>query len=186
MDTTHRDGLSSRCKPCTLLKREQYRKGNRERLKLKAREDRRREPERGCWHVMIARCHNPESQSFPYYGARGITVCRRWRDSFEDFLSDMGPRPSPEHSLDRFPDQNGNYEPGNVRWATREQQARNMRSNTILAAFGRTQCIAAWSDETGIPQISIIDRVGKLGWSVEEALSTPRFTTGQRRKRSAA
>lgn len=76
---------------------------------------------------MKARCYNSKHESFPHYGGRGITVCERWRNSFVDFLADVGPRP-PGKTLDRWPDKNGNYEPGNVRWATPKQQGRNTRA----------------------------------------------------------
>ena len=73
---------------------------------------------------MIGRCYNPDNASYPNYGACGVTVCTRWREAFDNFLADVGPRPAGT-SLDRFPDRDGNYEPGNVRWATRLDQARN-------------------------------------------------------------
>lgn len=73
----------------------------------------------------VQRCTNPKSKSWPSYGGKGISVCERWRNSFEAFLQDMGPRPSPQHSLDRFPDRKGNYEPSNCRWATHAQQSAN-------------------------------------------------------------
>ncbi len=78
------------------------------------------------WAGMIVRCENLRSTSYLRYGARGITVCQRWRESFEAFLSDVGPRPSPSHSLDRI-DSSGNYEPGNVRWSDAATQSRNRR-----------------------------------------------------------
>ncbi|MFJ5151393.1 hypothetical protein ACIQCF_07355 [Streptomyces sp. NPDC088353] len=78
------------------------------------------------WQGMKWRCLNPNYKPYPNYGGRGITVCDRWRDSFEAFLADVGPRPSPNHTLDRI-DNDGNYEPGNVAWRTYKEQAQNKR-----------------------------------------------------------
>lgn len=78
------------------------------------------------WDAMIQRTTNPNNQAYSYYGGRGITVCSEWRQDFRRFLADMGERPSPEMTLDRI-DPNGNYEPGNVRWADRSTQRLNQR-----------------------------------------------------------
>lgn len=88
-------------------------------------------PERKVWRAMIFRCHNPKSNGYKHYGARGIKVCTEWRKSFAAFLNDVGRRPSPEHSIDRI-DNSGDYEPSNCRWATLTQQARNTRATVFL------------------------------------------------------
>jgi hypothetical protein len=82
------------------------------------------------WLSMWYRCTKPNNRSFPDYGGRGISVCERWKD-FTAFLADMGDPPTPAHTLDRFPDKDGNYEPGNVRWATPKEQAQNRRQRRM-------------------------------------------------------
>jgi hypothetical protein len=99
---------------------------NRERILEQRKRGNTRKPEYATWVNMKQRCDNPAIRSYRWYGARGITVCARWRDSFENFLADMGQRPSPKHSIDRI-DVNGNYEPNNCRWATKQEQIANMR-----------------------------------------------------------
>jgi|SRR6267142_833044 len=83
-------------------------------------------PEYNSWDHMVQRCMNRKNTAWKYYGGRGIKVCKRWQ-KFDNFLADMGSRPSTKHSIDRFPNNNGNYEPGNCRWATRIQQMNNTR-----------------------------------------------------------
>lgn len=99
---------------------------------------------------MISRCENPKVEMYPRYGGRGISVYARWRESFEAFLSDVGQRPSPKHSLDRFPDNNGNYEPGNVRWATVAEQSRNRSTNVFVVYEGQRMCLADLAEKLGI------------------------------------
>lgn len=88
---------------------------------------------RGIWRTMIQRCEDPNHSHFKYYGARGIKVCDRWRNSLKDFIQDVGLRPSREYSIDRWPDVNGDYEPGNVRWATAIEQRANRRDSRRAA-----------------------------------------------------
>ena len=91
-------------------------------------------PEYRSWHAMKNRCHNPKSDNYHLYGARGVRVCVPWRKSFMAFYEYMGRRPSSQHTLDRK-NTNGNYEPGNVRWATKKQQARNRRTVASLEPY---------------------------------------------------
>lgn len=94
------------------------------------------------WRAMKARCTNPKATNFAYYGGRGIAVCERWLTSFEDFLADMGPRPTPDHSLNRI-DNDGPYAPQNCRWATKQEQANNKRSNRYVIIDGSRLTLAA-------------------------------------------
>lgn len=118
---------------------------------------------------MRARCSSPSDKNYKYYGARGVTVCERW-SSFAVFVADVGPRPA-GMSLDRI-DPNGNYEPGNVRWATPLEQTRNRRNTKRLEAFGESLTASEWSERTGVSRFTIASRIRK-GWSAERAVSTP-------------
>lgn len=124
-----------------------------------------------AWSAMIRRCIYPSMQDYPRYGGRGTTVCDRWRKSFEAFLADVGPAPSDRHTLDRK-DNDGHYEPGNVRWATTAEQSRNMRTNRFITAFGRTLIANDWAKETGINRQTILARLAR-GVPAEEALTRP-------------
>lgn len=96
-------------------------------------------PEHGAWGAMISRCRNPNVKEYKHYGGRGITVAERWLE-FANFFADMGERPSPLHSLDRI-NNNGNYEPGNCRWATAKEQQRNRRTTRIVKLNGKEMTI---------------------------------------------
>ncbi len=133
--------------------------------------------EHAAWSHMIQRCCNPDNPGYPEYGARGIRVCNRWRESFEAFLADVGIAPSRRHSLDRFPDQEGNYEPGNVRWATPSEQNRNRRSNRFLTFRGLTLCQADWAKLIGVSPATITHRL-RAGWPLERALTERGCETG--------
>lgn len=125
--------------------------------------------EHKSWANMLMRCRNPNIPDAKHYVLRGITVCDRWR-KFENFIADMGPKPSPKHTIERI-DNDGNYEPENCKWATRAEQMRNIRSNHLLTFNGKIQCMAAWASETGISRRAILDRLNR-GWAVERALTT--------------
>jgi len=130
--------------------------------------------EYAIWNGMKARCLNKKNKCYPRYGGRGVTVCQEWIDSFEAFLAHIGaiPTDGQKYSLDRIKSEKG-YEPGNVRWATKEVQANNTRTNRFITAFGRTQTVAQWTRETGICRKAIISRIELLGWTPEKALSQP-------------
>ena len=120
------------------------------------------------WGLMRQRCRNPKATGYHRYGGRGIKVCERW-DSFENFWADMGPRPSPRHTIERS-DNDGNYEPGNCRWATYADQSRNKRNNRNLTLNGETLCLNDWANKTGLTSRAIGRRLS-LGWSIESALT---------------
>lgn|SRR6266436_912231 len=101
-------------------------------LRFRKHGEARRTAEYKTWAGMIARTTIPSVDSWKYYGGLGVTVCERWRYSYENFLKDMGRRPSVKHSIDRFPNPSGNYEPGNCRWATKREQRLNQRERIGL------------------------------------------------------
>lgn len=115
-------------------------------------------PEYHCWHNMIRRCADPRDKAFKNYGARGIVVCPEWMGSFERFRDDMGPRPTPKHTLERM-NNSGPYAPWNCRWATRSEQARNKRNTVFLALGGSRVARAAIVAESGIPLSTVRARL---------------------------
>jgi hypothetical protein len=124
-------------------------------------------PEWRAWKDMKARCSNPRLGNYSRYGGRGITVCDRWQ-IFENFIADVGRRPSADHSLERK-DNDGNYEPGNVRWATRLEQARNTRRNRMIEIDGKSLTISEWARERGVSRFRIRDRLD-AGIAAREAV----------------
>lgn len=121
-----------------------------------------------AWVNMIQRCYNESHKSFHRYGGRGIKVCERWKDSFENFLEDMGESPD-GLQLDRK-DVDGDYEPDNCRWVTPKVNANNRGNNTLIEHDGRTQTVSEWAREIGISKQALLYRLNN-GWSVSEALS---------------
>lgn len=103
-------------------------------------------PEYRAWAAMRARCYRVTCKPYHYYGGRGITVCDRWRESFQNFLDDMGFRPSDKHSLDRI-NNSGNYEPNNCRWTTQKEQMANTRRSVWIEYDGRKMIMSDWARE---------------------------------------
>lgn len=124
--------------------------------------------EYGIWLSMRNRCERKQDKDYANYGGRGIRVCERWQRSFLAFYSDMGPRPSPYHSIDRIDNSRG-YEPENCRWTSRSEQNENTRRSTPLTYNGETLSARQWSERTGIPLQTIRTRM-KRGRSPDEVL----------------
>lgn len=128
--------------------------------------------EHGSWRSMMARCYSsrPERGDFHLYQGKGIIVCDRWHE-FQNFLEDMGRKPTPTHTLDRI-DSDGNYEPANCRWATPKEQAQNWKTRNRKIDFnGDRLTIGQWAERIGIRRESLRDRL-ETGWSIERALTT--------------
>lgn len=125
-------------------------------------------PEYAVWSSLKNRCLNKEAKRYSLYGGRGIKVCHRWKNSFENFFEDMGERPTRDYPLDRI-NNNGNYCKENCRWATRKEQMRNTRDNIIY----KGECAFDASIRLGGNKRLVDKRVTALGWSLNEAFSTP-------------
>jgi hypothetical protein len=134
-------------------------------------------PEYYIWCGLKQRCLNPRNKDYHKYGGRGIMVFPAWIHDFDAFLSNVGQRPGPAYSLDRYPNPNGHYEPGNVRWATYSQQNRNTRVNRLAMFDGRSQCLMAWAEDLGIGYRVLRMRIER-GWSIERAFTTPTHPWG--------
>jgi|SRR5262245_16113233 len=132
---------------------------------------RSRTAEHRTWVAMRQRCHNPKASKYADYGGRGIRVCARWRISFQAFLADVGPKPGPAYSLERV-NNNGHYEPGNVRWATPREQCLNKRNNRVVTFRGIDLPLSEWCRRVGLNMHTVIGRLGR-GWVLDRALSEP-------------
>lgn len=164
-----RDLRSGNTTSCGCYRLERIREGN---ARKRIIPDSPQDPVVAVWRGIIHRCTNPKSPAYPRYGGRGIKVCKRWRESVWAFLEDMGPRPTPAHTVERIDGARG-YEPGNCRWATRKEQARNRpERNVRLTCQGRTMLMVEWAEETGIPLGTLHARL-KRGWPEERAILTP-------------
>lgn len=125
-------------------------------------------PEHSIWHDMHRRCEDTKNKWYRRYGGRGIHVCERW-STFEAFYSDMGPRPSPLHTVDRI-DNDGPYSPENCRWATRSEQSRNNSRTRRLTFRDKTQSLIEWAEDLGRPY-GVLQMRLQRGWSIERALT---------------
>jgi len=130
-----------------------------------------------AWGSIRQRCGNPKNTQFKDYGGRGIRVCQEWLDSFDTFYAYIGPKPSPQHTIDRI-DINGHYEPGNVRWATKKEQERNKRNSRFVEYEGQTKTIAEWAESSSVTRDVLWHRI-KLGWSMDDALTATKYRREQ-------
>lgn len=128
-------------------------------------------PEYMIWKSMKSRCSNPLEKCYKNYGGRGIVVAPEWTSDFPRFLADVGRRPSPSHTLDRYPNNDGNYEPGNVRWATRTEQSHNKRNNSRVIINGVGRVLAEVCREIGFP-CTVARYRQRAGWP-DSAIFSP-------------
>jgi hypothetical protein len=123
------------------------------------------------WAHMMGRCYNPQEPGYKDYGGRGIKVCKRWHN-IKYFIKDTWPPPSPKHTLDRYPNNNGDYKPSNFRWATKKEQQNNMRSNRPFTINGQTKNLSEWRNLYGVSHATLCYRL-KNGIDIKTALTTP-------------
>lgn len=130
--------------------------------------------EYNSWRAIKERCFNSRSKMFQHYGARGITMCSEWRANFEVFLAYVGPRPTEDHTVERI-DVNGNYEPGNVKWADYQEQANNKRNTRYVDYRGERMSLkdAVRASGSVVHHEAVWGRITRMGWSLEQALETP-------------
>lgn len=133
-------------------------------------------PEYRAWLAMLSRCANPKNDKWKWYGGRGVTVCEAWRKDFRNFFADMGLKPTRCHTLDRYPNMSGNYEPGNCRWATWSEQRTNKKIK-LITSHGLSMAIEQWAEKLRVPSRRIYQRFYS-GWPVEEALYKPKMPHG--------
>lgn len=134
-------------------------------------------PAYSVWQDIKRRCYNRNYKQYKDWGGRGIIVCDRWINSYSNFLKDMGERPSPEHSIERI-NTNGNYEPGNCRWATKFEQNNNRRDTVKITIDNLTDTFSGWATRTGLSRSLIVTRYykGVLG---SDLIKPSRYKTGR-------
>ncbi len=171
VETSFQAFRKGQVKSCGCLKRELFATAN-------FKHGRCGTPEYNSWMMARRRCDSPKATSFANYGGRGITMCDRWRNSFESFYADMGPRPS-KYTLERIDNDKG-YSPDNCRWATRSDQLRNTRRTRKITFNGVTQSVADWATDLGIDRRTLYNRLN-VGWPIHDVLSTPVLDRSARR-----
>jgi hypothetical protein len=130
-------------------------------------------PMHALWRNIKQRVLNPKNPDYHHYGGRGIRICPEWETDFLAFANAVGPRPSPLHTLDRS-NNDGHYEPGNVRWATRQEQSTNRRTTRWLEFQGKRQTLSQWAGELSMAPESLITRLNRAKLPVGQALSIPK------------
>jgi hypothetical protein len=140
-------------------------------------------PEYTIWVDMRRRCYQPQRPDYRNYGARGITVCNRWKNDFAAFYADMGPRP-PKYTLERR-DNNGPYSPSNCFWASKKAQDGNKRTSRLIRLGSETMTVAAAERQLGVRKNFLLQRL-KRGWSLEKAVNTPPLGRGRSSRRRSA
>ena len=126
-----------------------------------------------AWAHIKDRCStNPKHQDYKNYGSRGIIVCERWLNSYENFLEDMGRKPTPEHTIERINNDKG-YNPDNCKWATRIEQLNNRRNTTAITYEGQTKTITQWEKHFGVKKSLFYNRLKLYGWSPHKTFTTP-------------
>jgi hypothetical protein len=143
----------------------------------------KRHPLYKIWAGILRRCNNPNENNYERYGGRGIKVCERW-ENYINFREDMRDSWQPGLSIERI-DNNAGYQPDNCRWATRKEQCRNRRSNFIIEYKGERKSAAEWADVLGIPWFRFYQRITKLGWTIERAMSEPARAWAPGKKKAA-
>jgi hypothetical protein len=122
-----------------------------------------------AWSSIKQRCLNPNNSGYKNYGGRGITICDEWKNDFKAFYRAVGDAPTFQHSIERI-NNNGNYEPGNVKWATKEEQANNRRGNNLITIEGVTKTFSQWVKESNLKYSTVWERYNSRSWPIKKAI----------------
>ena len=167
--------LTGETRSCNCLRTEMHRQRLLTHGETRRNQPRRIPVEHETWSKIKSRCFNVNNRQFHAYGGRGITMCERWRTSYVAFLADMGRRPPGCTSIDRYPDNNGHYEPGNCRWATQTQQANNTRTNIVVSVNGIDMTLAECARLHGMNASNLRSRYHRHHRDIDAALASERY-----------